>query len=503
MNRMLLLNTALCVSIGAGLVLAQNAPAQTPPAHSTHTQHDHGGSSQAATERPHPASQLGQQSPRVRETAPPLRVDLELTMRQPYVPSEKLSDDYRCFVLDPGLTEDRFFTGFEVKPGNPEVVHHVILNAVPPEAISQIRELDGQDGQDGWSCFGGTGLQAGPAGGTGGMGSPGGGLKLGSGAASFGALMKLQERGVNVNALIKALQEHRGNVPAALAAYQQAGGDLTALLSALQAEGLLGAGGLGDGAHAGSGDAMTVITSGLGDVFGVGSWVPGSVPTHFPEGTGRLLKKGTLLVMQVHYNTLAGREHDRTSVQLQLAPAGSQLQPLTGMSLVAPVEIPCPAGATGELCNRDALIRKNTAEDGPRAAMTPAALLALCQKKPEDYAKQNPKQVVSTCDMRVREDALAVGVNFHMHTLGTSGLLELNPGTNREQVLLEIPNWDFHWQGSYFYREPITLKKGDTVRITCTWDTTLNPEPRYIVWGEGTRDEMCLGGLTLMPTPRE
>jgi hypothetical protein len=42
---------------------------------------------------------------------------------------------------------------------------------------------------------------------------------------------------------------------------------------------------------------------------------------------------------------------------------------------------------------------------------------------------------------------------------------------------------------------------GDSLRVTCTHDATLReklPElaklpPRYVVWGAGSSDEMCLG----------
>ena len=48
---------------------------------------------------------------------------------------------------------------------------------------------------------------------------------------------------------------------------------------------------------------------------------------------------------------------------------------------------------------------------------------------------------------------------------------------------------------------PVHLVPGDRLRVTCTHDITLHdklPElskqpHRYVVWGEGTSDEMCLG----------
>jgi hypothetical protein len=34
---------------------------------------------------------------------------------------------FRCFVLPTNLTEDKYVTAIELRPGNPRVVHHVLL----------------------------------------------------------------------------------------------------------------------------------------------------------------------------------------------------------------------------------------------------------------------------------------------------------------------------------------------------------------------------------------
>ena len=70
---------------------------------------------------------------------------LTLEMPEPYTPSAPTgfgTDDYRCFLLDPKLAEDAFITGFNVLPGNPDVVHHVILFRVPPTSVDAGEELD-------------------------------------------------------------------------------------------------------------------------------------------------------------------------------------------------------------------------------------------------------------------------------------------------------------------------------------------------------------------------
>ncbi len=89
-----------------------------------------------------------------------------------------------------------------------------------------------------------------------------------------------------------------------------------------------------------------------------------------------------------------------------------------------------------------------------------------------------------------------------MHLLGRSITIDVNPGTPREQRVLDIPVWDFDDQGSVPV-EPLRLRRGDTVRVTCEHDQALRDvlpafegQPdRYVVWGEGTTDEMCLGML--------
>jgi hypothetical protein len=87
-----------------------------------------------------------------------------------------------------------------------------------------------------------------------------------------------------------------------------------------------------------------------------------------------------------------------------------------------------------------------------------------------------------------------------MHLLGRSIRVELDPGTPRARLLLEIPRWSFHWQGSYALETPVRAEPGDVLRVTCRHDTALRRgEPRYVLWGEGTTDEMCLGLVQVTP----
>ena len=51
----------------------------------------------------------------------------------------------------------------------------------------------------------------------------------------------------------------------------------------------------------------------------------------------------------------------------------------------------------------------------------------------------------------------------------------------------------FHWQDRYQFVEPVTINFADVLRMSCVWDNSLSDDPRYVVWGEGTSDEMCFG----------
>jgi hypothetical protein len=80
--------------------------------------------------------------------------DLVIGMTEPYLPDETKTDDYRCFVIDPGLEEDVWVTGFDAAPGNTKLVHHVVLWT---DADSVSPALDEAEEGTGYTCFGGPG----------------------------------------------------------------------------------------------------------------------------------------------------------------------------------------------------------------------------------------------------------------------------------------------------------------------------------------------------------
>lgn len=226
-----------------------------------------------------------------------------------------------------------------------------------------------------------------------------------------------------------------------------------------------------------------------------GGWVPGAMPLRFPAGTGFRIESGQQIVLQMHYNLSINRQPDQSQLLLELESAESDLAEIMILSMSAPVEIPCPAGVQGPQCDRQTAIERVGDLYGQGARRTPDYLLRTCGQRLANYAENSGEAASGSCDTIARGSLTIFAALGHMHELGSSFRLELNPGADDPLLLLDIPRWDFHWQGTYQFAEPLRVRRGDVLRMTCNWDNSMSEEPRYVVWGEGTSDEMCFGSL--------
>jgi polyisoprenoid-binding protein YceI len=338
------------------------------------------------------------QAPDEPEVAGP-RADKVVRMDQAYKGTPEELDDYRCFILDPEVTEPTFLTGYTFDPDQLEVVHHSIVSRVRAADVPRAEAQDAGDDGPGWSCLAGMGFSTGDR---------------------------------------------------------------------------------------------------------VAGWVPGQRPVVFAEGDGYDLQPGDVLVAQIHYHYNAATPPDRSGMTLQLDPATDDMTALQSRTLIAPVELPCPEGSDGPLCDRDAAIADVAERFGPGAPVIANGLHVGCDSTPESIAATFDGQRGSTtCDFTVRQSGDLIGMLGHMHEIGSSYRLTLHPDRDDETVLLDIPVWDFAWQLSYSPVEELRLERGDTLRVTCEWDRRQRheDEPAWIVFAEGTEDEMCFSTLTIRPDP--
>ncbi|MDQ3031462.1 MAG: hypothetical protein M3Y87_03525 [Myxococcota bacterium] len=186
------------------------------------------------------------------------------------------------------------------------------------------------------------------------------------------------------------------------------------------------------------------------DAFPVVLWAPGAGATNYPAGTGIRMAGGAPLIVQVHYNTLAGNGTDRTSVDLETAtsvPRAARIIPVADFDLAL-----APRMSSVE-----------TTDTWDLSLFTRGAALPLT----------------------------IYGTFPHMHTLGRTLRVEhIRESDSAEQCLVDVPRWDFNWQLAYFYERPLTISTLDSIRITCGYDTSSRSD--MVTWGEGTQDEMCL-----------
>ena len=225
----------------------------------------------------------------------------------------------------------------------------------------------------------------------------------------------------------------------------------------------------------------------------VGAWAPGGGERVMAEDIGIPLTKGSRIVMQMHYNLLAGGGADQSKARLRLSPAsGGTKTPLETMLLPAPVELPCRKGTPGELCARTPAVADIRARFGEQVA-TADLLHLLCG--------ENEPGPTQSCTRPVREAGQIRAVAGHMHLLGKSITVDVNKGTPQARRVLDVPVWNFDDQGAVPLAKPAAVKAGDELTVTCTHDQALRDvlpafkdlRERYVAWGEGTTDEMCLG----------
>lgn len=284
-----------------------------------------------------------------------------------------VSDEYRCFLIDPELASDQFLTGYEVIPGNDALVHHLLVMPVNPMldvggGMTNLDVMDALDAKspdrDGWGCFGAAG------------------------------------EGVDI-----------------------------------------------------SGIPVT--------------WAPGQGVVDYPEGTGVRIRQNDLLVVQIHFNLEDPRsagQTDQSTFKLRLEDSVAR---------------------EGFFDLPDGFLDTLGEPGGPELAPGQSAVTYTWDLKGSDYFITQAGSV----DI--------YGVFPHMHELGRRMDATIIRGNGDTACAAEVANWDFDWQLYYFYETPIAFAAEDTLRVTCEYNTESVDEPVRPGWG--TRNEMCLFGVFLVP----
>ncbi|MBK9736582.1 MAG: hypothetical protein IPO92_17125 [Saprospiraceae bacterium] len=72
----------------------------------------------------------------------------------------------------------------------------------------------------------------------------------------------------------------------------------------------------------------------------------------------------------------------------------------------------------------------------------------------------------------------------------------IDPETNESTSLLDISNWDPHWNRKYYYKNAIVLKKGTIIEASASYkntddnDNIIMKPTRHLLHGYGNRKEV-------------
>ncbi|HEY3738450.1 MAG TPA: hypothetical protein VGL53_01335 [Bryobacteraceae bacterium] len=200
------------------------------------------------------------------------------------------------------------------------------------------------------------------------------------------------------------------------------------------------------------------------DITGsLGGWAPGAQPAMSREGVAHTIKKGSDLVLQIHYHLDGKPETDQSTVGLTF----SKEPPTKGLTL-----------------------------------------MVLGNEKIDIPAGDGTYQIKASGVLPM--DAEAVAIFPHAHYLCKDMKVDAHLPDGSVEPLIWIKDWDFNWQGSYRYASPVKLPKGTRLEMQYTYDNSANNPhnpsnpPREVKFGEQTTNEMGFAFVSLtLPSPAD
>ncbi len=194
----------------------------------------------------------------------------------------------------------------------------------------------------------------------------------------------------------------------------------------------------------------------------LGGWAPGATPPPDSAAWSQLIRKGTDVVVQIHYHPSGKPEEDQSALGLKFSGAPTK--------------------------GRAGIILSNRRIDIPAG---------------------DAHYVVKTA-VTVPRDVELFGITPHAHYLARDMKVTAYLPDGSAKPLIWIKDWDFNWQGQYRYQEPVHLPQGTRIELEYVYDNSENNHhnpshpPVRVTWGEETRNEMALVFLGVaLPSPED
>ncbi len=186
-------------------------------------------------------------------------------------------------------------------------------------------------------------------------------------------------------------------------------------------------------------------------------YVPGQKPVRYPDGVGQVLQAGADLVVQIHYAPWPIDESDQSSINIFFMDEDEEMW-------------------ERELNNH--------------------IMLPFQQVIGEQFFIFPNVEKTFHGTYTVPIDVSLVNIAPHMHLLGTKWEVWMEKPDGEIVNLIHIPDWDFNWQGSFYFDQYHVAPAGTVIHAVAGYDnTSANPNnpnnpPEFVTWGEGTEDEM-------------
>jgi len=199
---------------------------------------------------------------------------------------------------------------------------------------------------------------------------------------------------------------------------------------------------------------------GTSNPYMIGAWVPGGDNMVLPDGFGIRLAANSDIILQIHYPAGSSGILDSSRINMKFDDATTSREVYSQFVLNHFFTISEPL-----------IIPANTEKDFT-----------------SEYEIPNLFPGFAITLFAVGPHMHLVGESIKTYAINTSGdTIPLN----------NIPDWDFHWQGTYYYPNPKIIMGGSTLKAEAHYNNTitntnLTAPPSLVVLGESTSDEMFL-----------
>jgi peroxiredoxin len=186
----------------------------------------------------------------------------------------------------------------------------------------------------------------------------------------------------------------------------------------------------------------------------IAGFAPGTPAGLWPEGYARFVPAGSKLVFQVHYTPNGSEQTDQTEVGIVFADPKSVNKEVK-FGIAANTDFRIPPGEPN-------------------------------YHVPAGYT--------------FTQDTLVHALIPHMHYRGKSFRFRAEYPSGNEEILLDVPKYDFNWQNAYVFEEGKLIPKGTVLMCDGIYDNSAenltNPDPtKEVRWGDQSWDEMMLGSF--------